>query len=331
MSDAATPPADAGQGTTATQDTASVPGGGGDSGGSSAPPEPKGAAGGSDVPPPAAPAGPFAALSADDQAFLANKGWADSPQGLLDGYRNLEKLHGAPADKIIKLPNDPADMGEVYERLGRPAEATGYTVKVSDEHKDTVFETMSQAAFDLGLSDDQFAGMQDKFSELAAGIAQQRQSEFDDKFEQWSATNPQDLQRVAAMNQALGVSPDEMNAAINGDATAFYSVLSKVASRMQEFPAVNPDGDVPATQGFQMTGPQAAEKIKDMMADQKYLDRLYSDDANVRERAAKEKEHLHAIVAQYKTEGGSETDLSRANATIAQLKNQVRSLGGAPR
>lgn len=59
----------------------------------------------------------------DTVGYLKNKKWdTESPLKVLEAYRNLEKFHGVPADKILKLPVDdnPEAWGQIYNRLGRP-------------------------------------------------------------------------------------------------------------------------------------------------------------------------------------------------------------------
>lgn len=62
--------------------------------------------------------------------YIQNKKWdgKDGPLKALEGYRNLEKFHGVPADQIIKLPrdDDAEAWGKVYQRLGRPESADKY-------------------------------------------------------------------------------------------------------------------------------------------------------------------------------------------------------------
>lgn len=62
--------------------------------------------------------------------YIQNKKWdgVDGPIKALEGYRNLEKLHGVPADQIIKMPkaDDAEGWGKVYQKLGRPESADKY-------------------------------------------------------------------------------------------------------------------------------------------------------------------------------------------------------------
>lgn len=63
----------------------------------------------------------------DFQQWVANKGYAD-PQAALYGHWNTEKLVGAPADQIIRMPkpDDKAGWDGVWNKLGRPEKPEGY-------------------------------------------------------------------------------------------------------------------------------------------------------------------------------------------------------------
>jgi hypothetical protein len=64
---------------------------------------------------------------ADFQQWVTNKNYAD-PQAALYAHWNAEKLVGAPADQIIRLPkpDDAAAWEGVWNRLGRPAKPEEY-------------------------------------------------------------------------------------------------------------------------------------------------------------------------------------------------------------
>lgn len=80
-------------------------------------------------------------------------------------HREAEKLLGAPADKIVRLPNDPNDAEgwrQVQRKLGAPADAKEYdfsTVKFSDGSPldDKFVSLMREQAIGLGLSKDKAA------------------------------------------------------------------------------------------------------------------------------------------------------------------------------
>lgn len=63
--------------------------------------------------------------------WLGNKGFKD-PVAALESYYNAEKLLGAPADSIIRLPkpDDAEGMRKVWQRLGAPEKPDGYELPV---------------------------------------------------------------------------------------------------------------------------------------------------------------------------------------------------------
>lgn len=76
-------------------------------------------------------------------------------------HREAEKLIGAPANEIIRLPKDPnaPEWKGVWERLGKPVEAKAYdlsTVKRAGDKpiEDALADTLRNAAFDANLPKD---------------------------------------------------------------------------------------------------------------------------------------------------------------------------------
>lgn len=68
-----------------------------------------------------------AGMNEDELAFVGIKGWKDA-SGILSSYRNLERLRGVDADKLVKLP-DPTNADEVLEfntKRGVPTSVDGY-------------------------------------------------------------------------------------------------------------------------------------------------------------------------------------------------------------
>lgn len=74
-----------------------------------------------------------AGLDDAGQALVGTKGWKGVPD-VVSSYVNLEKLIGAPPEKIIRLPNEMTaeTMAPIYDQLGRPKEASGYNIAVPE-------------------------------------------------------------------------------------------------------------------------------------------------------------------------------------------------------
>lgn len=74
----------------------------------------------------------FGEVPADLKPVIAGKGWK-TPADAVGSYAALEKLHGLGPDRLLALPANAEDKegwGKVYDRLGRPKDATGYDLKV---------------------------------------------------------------------------------------------------------------------------------------------------------------------------------------------------------
>lgn len=91
------------------------------------------------------------------KGYIQNKGW-DDPLKAVEGYKNLEQFHGVDPDRLLKLPKDGEPMDEIYDRLGRPEDATGYEFSAPegmevDEGRLTGFK---QKAHEIGINQAQF-------------------------------------------------------------------------------------------------------------------------------------------------------------------------------
>ena len=107
----------------------------------------------------------FDGAPAEDVGYFQNRGWdkVDAKTAAFNAakaHREAEKLIGAPADKIIRLPNDPADaeaMRQVRLKLGMPTDEKGYDLSVV-KHADgsalseTEAATWAKRAYTLGLN-----------------------------------------------------------------------------------------------------------------------------------------------------------------------------------
>ena len=95
---------------------------------------------------------------------------------LAKGYLNAFNLVGR--DKI-PMPTNEDEWKEVYDRLGRPEGADGYTLTVGDDLPAEFKETMSKnmdwfkgAAHELGLNTTQASALYDKYTRFVYGQAQ---------------------------------------------------------------------------------------------------------------------------------------------------------------
>lgn len=92
-------------------------------------------------------------LETEALGYVQTKGWKN-PVGVIESYRNLEKLTGVPPEQIIKLPkgDTPEEWGPVWDRLGRPKDAKGYEIPTPKEGADEKFVEWAKTTFhEVGL------------------------------------------------------------------------------------------------------------------------------------------------------------------------------------
>lgn len=110
------------------------------------------------------------AVDGEVKGFWANKGWDTDPHKLAvqatAAYREAEKFIGVSPDQIVRLPKagDANAQKALWQRLGMPAEATGYDfagVKFADgtDPEASFIEQFRGAAHAHGLSADAAKGM----------------------------------------------------------------------------------------------------------------------------------------------------------------------------
>jgi hypothetical protein len=103
-----------------------------------------------------------------------------SIDALADSYYNAQKMIGVPKDQLLRLPQSdkPEDWAPVFDKLGRPAKADGYTLKVPEGFppaEKAYAESVMAAAHGAGLSQKQFEAMTGWLYERAGqSIAQQK-------------------------------------------------------------------------------------------------------------------------------------------------------------
>lgn len=215
-------------------------------------------------------------VDADTIGYLQNKKWDanDGPRKVLEGYRNLEKLHGVPAEQILKLPTDdnPEAWSSVYSRLGRPETPDKYGMDNIKVPEGVSLDTDRIAFFDSimhkhGLSTAQRNNLVNSFIDYEQGISAERAKETEQiQAEQlgilkkeWGSKYDQ---RVALANQAFrsflpdGVDKDQLSSFLeNGLGSAIaVKLFANIADRMGE-DKFNDDGD--RTEKFGYTVEQA--------------------------------------------------------------------------
>ena len=155
------------------------------------------------TPPPVAVTPPPAAsdwtsgLNEELKGYVGTKGFKD-PATVLDSYRNLEKLMGAPKDRLLKLPEteDSPDWAQVYERLGTPKTAAEYKLAAApnDPQSAEFTEWAKQTFHDAKLTGSQAEKVINKFNEFTKAAQDKINAANKTQAEQAAATAKAELQ-----------------------------------------------------------------------------------------------------------------------------------------
>lgn len=250
------------------------------------------------ITPPATPpaAAPLAAvpdwtssLPEEAKGYVQNKGWKD-PNGVLESYRNLEKLHGVPPELIIKLPKDAADKAgwdAVQQRLGRPEKADGYNIPVPEKGGDPAFAKWAKdQLFEQGIPAKAGENLVAKFNEYIAGQQKavtdaanvERTNQANALKKEWGSAHDHEIGVAKRACQTFGVDAATVDKIEN--AIGFEGVMklfNKIGKGLGEDKFVSggaADGNRPLT-------PEAAgAKLKALQADKVWSGRYLSGDAD---------------------------------------------------
>lgn len=230
-------------------------------------------------------------LKDDVKGYVANKGFKD-PASILDSYMNMEKLMGAPRERLLKLPEnmeDPVALTEIYTRLGRPATADGY--KFEGEEADPDFAKFAKGTFhELGLTDKQAKNLMSKMGEYDKSMEGKEAEKFKAEIEvqekalktEWGAAHDE---RVAMAKRAFGTFKmsadlvDKMEAAIGYPAVMKF--MYEIGSKLGEGTFVgNPNGG----QGFILAPADAQNQLAALKQDMEFIKKVQNKDVAALEK-----------------------------------------------
>lgn len=100
-------------------------------------------------------------LNDELKGYVSTKGFKDVST-LVDSFRGLERLRGAPPERLLTLPEkaDDPNWVQVWDRLGRPKETNGYNLEVPEKWGDPAFSDWAKKTFHgLNLTKEQGEGL----------------------------------------------------------------------------------------------------------------------------------------------------------------------------
>ena len=204
-------------------------------------------------------------------------------QSALQSHIHLERMVGAPADEIVRVPRDasPEQMREVFTRLGMPETPDGYEFAQSTGQIDDVFRSwMKQTGHAVGLTKSQVANMDGSYHTLIDNLQQHQANERQvrNQADEQSLQNKYRNGYSTVINKAGAAARDlfgdeNLDAALQGleDRLGYAGTIElmySIAERLGE--GQFHSNDVPAGgSGFtaNMSPPQARELIRQFNAD----------------------------------------------------------------
>lgn len=254
--------------------------------------------------PPAAYDWNSAGLNADQLNIVNDRQWK-TPTDVVESYRNLVKLTGVPAEKIIKLPtdNDPTAWNDVYTKLGRPDTSDKYDIPIPEGQSDDFAKTAREWFHKSGLSVAQAKGITEAWNEHVSTATKAQETQSRTKFDaevnslkaEWGSGYESNALLVDRAALAFGMDQDTLSAlkTTMGPAKAMkflHAIGSKVA--VPENGLIN--GQV--APGFSSMTPASAQaKISELRASKTFAQQFASADPKVRSEARDTMTRLHQI------------------------------------
>lgn len=220
--------------------------------------------------------------------WVRGKGFKD-PVTALKSHRALERLHGVPADQLLRLPatDDAEGQAAMWQRLGRPETAEGYQLPDRDLPEGAVDlrQQLLPKAFEAGLTQSQVQTLDGHLTELAVEAHQQQQQAYADRAKaadeslrrQWGQAYDQNLKVADRGAAVLGLDQEQMNAisrALGPEWTVNW--LYQHGARVNEGDYVDEDNLEP---GFSLSPGGAKAKLEELkgkhaaaLADKKHPD-----------------------------------------------------------
>lgn len=173
---------------------------------------------GSGTPPASVTADWTATLGDELKGYVQTKGFKD-PGAVVDSYRNLEKLHGVPPERLLKLPEkfEGDDARAVFQRIGMPKEAKDYNVQIPKELGDEkVAERIKEFAFKNNLTNRQVEALVAEeiadYNSRVESAKSQANVASEQLKQKWGAAYEQNKNIAQAGAQAFGITKEHMAA-----------------------------------------------------------------------------------------------------------------------
>jgi len=231
----------------------------------------------------------------DITGFVQNKGWK-SPVDAIEGYRNLEKHMGVPADKLLRLPDwdkaDKTELDQFFGKLGRPADPKGYEINVPDGTPADYADAARIKFHELGLTAKQAKALVDWNNEFATTAGAKSQEAYKQAVAQqdaelrkeWGQAYDQEIGSAKNAAAALGIKPEEIDKLEQSLGFAgLMKVMANIGKRIGEDTFVSGGGSNTGA----MTPAGAKARVQQLQGDKEWTAKYLS--GNIEARAEMER------------------------------------------
>lgn len=239
-------------------------------------------------------------LQEDMRGYVQNKGFKD-PGAVVESYRHLEKMMGAPRERLLTLPEkaDAPEWAQVYEKLGRPKDAKEYMLKAPEGVDQANAEWAQNAFHKLGLSRTQGENLFNEWNNFskaaveaqAAAQAQKAEAEAQNIKKEWGMAYEQNVSVAKRAASEFGLTPEKVDAlesALGYEGT--MKLLQSIGSKFSESSFVTPSTKSTGF-GNALTPEAAKNRIQALRQDNDFVRRYTNGDMAART----ELDNLHVM------------------------------------
>lgn len=272
--------------------------------GGTAPPAPGGTAPGGEQPAPFEWKGE---LGQEFRGLAEAKKWNSTDQ-LARGYQELEKFHGVPPERLVKLPGSdakPEDWEAVYSRMGRPEKPEGYTIRGVEGLEQLDLESPTtqwylKTAHQIGMSDRQVQNLMRGYlgeierlhADDESAFMAKKTAEYGALKSKWGEAYDQNLGAARRASQEYGITPDDLEVLYRAKGFAWVAErLAKMGAPLAEHGGEHRAGGGRLATGHLMTPAAAEHEISQLMADSAFMARVERKDVE----AVKRWDDLHTL------------------------------------
>lgn len=231
-----------------------------------------------------APAGDpwFKGADPDTLGYITNRGLdkldvKSAALKAIEFHRNAEQKLGAPADRLLRIPNDVSDAdgwGKIHTALGKPAKEDGYDFSKVTDADEGFLNFARKFAFTRNMSKADGEALATEFTAFAKANDERDGTEAQAKLQQerselkkeWGFNEKANLLVAQNAVAKLGIDPAAV-AALEGQVG--YAGVMKMFQKIGQ--AIGEDKFVTSeTTGQVMTREGAASRIKELKADKEW-------------------------------------------------------------